>query len=176
MKLKLCRGQCSLELPLEAFTSTRAKRCKSCEIIHKMEQQKASRTRQIERLTTKKQKKQVVKSVRELQKQAQVVFNKWIRERDKDEPCISCHQIKDKYHAGHFVAQGFSGFLRYYENNCHKQCVGCNLFKRGNLLEYRESLVKKLGEKEVNWMWEHRHDTKKYTREELLEIIERYKL
>ncbi len=167
--------KCQQALPKSSFTSSRAWYCNNCVIIRKMEQQKDSRTRQIDRLTTKKQKTQVVKSKRELQKSLQVIFNKWIRERDKDLPCISCGKTVDKYHAGHFIAQGFSGFLRYNEDNCHKQCVGCNLFKRGNLLEYRIELVKKIGKDKVEWLEEHRKDTYQYSREELLELLEKYK-
>lgn len=176
MKLKLCRGQCELELPLEAFTSTRAKRCKNCTIIHKMEQQRASRTRQIERLKNKKQKKKVVLSISDLKKKAQRVFNKWIRERDAGEPCLACGKHSDKMDASHFIAQGSSGYLRYSEENVHSTCQSCNRFKGGNLLEYRANLIKKIGEDRVDWLWENRNITHKFTREELLEIIERYKL
>ena len=131
--------------------------------------------RAFNRLTTKKDKKQVVQSLGAIQKNVQSKFNAWIRERDKDLPCISCGQHKDNYHAGHFIAQGFSGFLKYNEDNCHKQCVGCNVFKRGNLLEYRDNLIKKIGQEKVDWLWNHRHDSHKYTREELSELIDRYK-
>lgn len=175
MKLKLCRGQCKLELPISAFTSTRAKRCKSCTIIYKMEQQKASRQRQIERLKNKKQKKKTVLSIADLKKKAQRVFNKWIRERDKDELCISCQGNCGKWDAGHFWSMGSKSALRYHPDNCHKQGVGCNRYKHGNLLEYRINLIKKIGQERVNWLDEHRNDTKSWTREELEELIERYK-
>jgi hypothetical protein len=175
MKLKKCQGNCELELPLAAFTSTRAKRCKSCTTIHKMEQQKASRQKQIERLKNKKPKTKTVKSIADLKKQAQRVFNAWIRKRDEDDPCISCQGNCGKWDAGHFWAMGSKGALRYHEDNCHKQGVGCNRFKHGNLLEYRINLIKKIGQDRVDWLDEHRNDTHKFTREELLSIIERYK-
>jgi len=55
----------------------------------------------------------------------------------------------------------------------HKQCVSCNRFKHGNLIEYRINLVKKIGIKKVEWLEEHRKDVKRWTREELEEILER---
>lgn len=174
MKTKFCKFQ-NHELPISEFTSTRAKYCISCTRLRLVELQNKRQQGYIERLQNKKQKTKVVSGLRQIQKQLQTVFNAWIRKRDKDLPCISCGQFKDKYHAGHFIAQGFSGFLRFNEDNCHKQCVGCNLFKRGNLLEYRIALVKKIGEERVKWLEDHRHDVKKWTREELLELLERYK-
>lgn len=108
-----------------------------------------------------------------LRKKAQTAFNKWIRERDKDLGCISCNGRVQ--HAGHFIAQGSSGMLRYHKDNVNGQCVSCNNFKHGNLLEYRIGLVGKIGEDRVQWLETSRNKTKKWSREELKEIIERYK-
>lgn len=174
MKSKHC-PECDQDLPRDQFNSTRAKFCNQCKRIRELKQANELRERTIRRLKTKKPKTKVLKSLRELQKRTQVVFNAWIRERDKDLPCISCGQHKDKYHAGHYIAQGFSGFLKYNEDNCNKQCVGCNLFKRGNLIEYRIALVKKIGQDRVEWLENNRHQVKKWTREELEELIARYK-
>lgn len=174
MNTKHC-SECNNDLPKSSFTSTRAKYCISCTKVVKMRQINAMQSRAIEKLKNKKPKKVLVKSLPQLKKQLQSAFNSWIRNRDKDLPCISCGQFKDKYHAGHFIAQGFSGFLRYNEDNCHKQCVGCNLFKRGNLLEYRIALIQKIGRAKVEWLEEHRKDVRKVTREELEELLNKYK-
>lgn len=173
MKTKDC-PKCELSLPLEAFTSTRAKYCKNCKIIRKMEQQKASRQRQIDRLSKKKQKTKGVIRVSDLKKKVQRVFNKWIRTRDAGLPCISCGKISDKVDAGHYIAQGSSGELRYNENNVHLQCTACNRFKHGNLIEYRIGLIEKIGENQVVLLEKMRNKTKKWTREELTELLERY--
>lgn len=66
---------------------------------------------------------------------------------------------------------GSSSFLRYHPDNVWSTCAGCNLFKRGNLIEYRIGLVAEIGEERVKWLEDHRHTLKKHTREELLEII-----
>jgi len=129
----------------------------------------------IERLKTKVKVKKLLPLPR-LKEKAQRVFNKWIRERDADLPCISCGKTDAKWHCGHYIPLGSSGVLRYNENNCNKQCNHCNMYKSGNLTEYRISLVKKIGEREVHTLEDLRHELKKWTREELEEIISKYKL
>ncbi len=79
-------------------------------------------------------------------------------------------------HAGHFIAQGASGALRFNEKNENGQCSQCNVWKRGNLILYRINLVKRIGEDEVKELESHIFDVKKWTRIELLDMIDEYKL
>lgn len=161
---------CQQNLPKEMFTSTRAKRCNNCKLIHQLTLRQEMTQRALERSKTKKQKTKTILSISELKKQVQKLANKVARERDKDLPCISCQGDCGLPNGGHFVAQGSSGALRYNLDNIHKQGVGCNKWNHGNLLEYRINLVKKIGVKKVEWLEEHRHDVKKWTREELLDL------
>ncbi len=57
MKTKHC-PLCNLDLPKDAFTSTRAKYCKNCTRIRQLEQQKEMQQRAFERVKAKKQKKE----------------------------------------------------------------------------------------------------------------------
>lgn len=102
-------------------------------------------------------------------------FNKFIRLRDKDYPCISCGTFKPhiKYDAGHFWAAGNYSFLRFHEDNVHKQCSrNCNKEKHGNVGEYRVNLIRKIGPERVQWLDDHRHDVFVYDQEEVrLKII-----
>ena len=108
-------------------------------------------------------------------KEAQVAFNAYIRERDKNEPCISCGKpLKDKYDAGHFIASTYKVHT-FNEDNVHAQCVTCNQYKHGNLLEYRDRLIQKVGYSAVRWMEMTKHQEYKPTRERLREIKEYYK-
>lgn len=114
-----------------------------------------------------------------LLEKAQKVFNEWIRERDISEPCISCGYISDgknsrQWHAGHYRPAGQNSALRFNELNVHKQCSICNNYKSGNLVAYRENLIRKIGLEEVERL-ETEKTTKKWTVEELHEIIETYK-
>lgn len=175
MKLKLC-PKCKESLPLASFTSARAKYCRKCLVIRKLEQRNAMTQRSLDRSRVKKQKTVTVASIPELKKTAQKYFNKYIRLRDRDLPCISCGKIAvSGWEAGHFWNQGMNGIIRYHEDNVNKQCTSCNRFGHGNLLNYRLNLVKKIGRERVEWLDNNHTGSKKYTREELEEIISKYK-
>jgi gamma-glutamylcyclotransferase (GGCT)/AIG2-like uncharacterized protein YtfP len=47
--------------------------------------------------------------------------------------------------AGHFYNAGHYPGLRFDEDNVHGQCIHCNNFLSGNLIEYRDNLVMKIG-------------------------------
>jgi len=115
-------------------------------------------------------------SVAELKKKAQSVFNKWIRKRDKGKPCISCGSGKPE-HAGHFYSAGHHNHLRFNEDNCHLQCIRCNYFLSGNLINYRIGLIKKIGIVKVTELdliaaIKRAHKDDRFS---LIEIIEKYK-
>jgi hypothetical protein len=91
-----------------------------------------------------------------LEKLAEKHFNAFIRWRDSQEikggfVCISCRELKpvEAMHAGHFFSAGHYPILRFDEKNVHAQCHRCNTFLHGNLIHYREGLVRKLGMLEV---------------------------
>ena len=110
-----------------------------------------------------------------LKKKAQDVFNKWIRERDKDSGCISCGAIGSQ--AGHYFSSGHYSSLTVSEINVNLQCTRCNMFLHGNLIHYRQGLIKKYGEKKIIQLEEDsRYGIKKYSRQELEEIIMKYKI
>lgn len=111
-----------------------------------------------------------------LKKIAQKVCNTYIRLRDKDEPCISCgyNGNERQWHAGHYKPSGGFSALRFSELNIHKQCSICNNHLSGNLVLYRENLIKKIGIKEVEKL-ELCSATKRYSVEELQEIAKYYK-
>ena len=124
----------------------------------------------------KRQFKKDNETVQELMKRAQKVFNEYIRLRDKGKPCISCNgKLGAKYDAGHYVSSGSSKALTFDENNVHAQCVACNQHKHGNLISYREGLIERIGLVWVQHLELRRHDSIKYTRNELQQIITEYK-
>lgn len=119
-------------------------------------------------------------SLPELLKLAEIVFNKWIRNRDTDEHgrfiCISCGKRKDatEMDAGHYYPKTCS-FLRFNENNVHGECQSCNRFHNDHLDAYAQNLIKKIGVVEVARLQCSFRNEKKWDREELLEIIKKYK-
>ena len=80
----------------------------------------------------------------DLKKLARGVFQKWVRLRDKDLPCISCGTFTSEiFHAGHFYpATPYTGMI-FDEQNTHRQCVHCNVYLHGNLINYRIGLIKR---------------------------------
>lgn len=111
-----------------------------------------------------------------LKELAQKIFNTYIRMRDKDLPCVSCGTTNDiLYQAGHYKPAGGYSYLRFDENNVHKQCVRCNCNLSGNLIPYREALIKKIGIEEVERL-EQPNQIKTWTVEEYQEIITTYRL
>ena len=102
-----------------------------------------------ERRETRKQKLAAKPRAKWLE-EAQTVFNKWVRLRDKDLKCVSCGVAKTvQWHAGHYRPVGGYPHLRFDENNVHKQCSRCNDRLSGNLQAYREVLIGRIGIEEV---------------------------
>jgi hypothetical protein len=108
-------------------------------------------------------------------KLAQQVFNKYIRLRDAGNLCISCQKKPLKENAGHFYNANNHWSVRFDERNVHLQCEHCNTFLSGNLIYYRENLLKKIGIEEFENLSAEAMKTRKYTIEELKEIIATYK-
>ena len=116
-----------------------------------------------------------LETVQDIVKAAQLVFNKYIRERDKNEPCISCKQKPKKVNAGHFWNANNHWNVRFDEDNVHVQCERCNSYLSGNLLEYRTNLLIKIGAERFKQLEARARLTRKFTKDELKEIIKTYK-
>jgi hypothetical protein len=107
-------------------------------------------------------------------REAQAAFNRYIRLRDHDKPCISCgRQHQGQWHAGHYRSVGACPELRFMELNVHKQCAPCNDHLSGNIVEYRRGLIERIGIDQVEWL-EGNHEAKKYTIEEIKAIKAEY--
>jgi hypothetical protein len=124
---------------------------------------------------TKKRMKADLETVQDIVKAAQMVFNKYIRERDKDELCISCKQKPKKENAGHFYNANNHWNVRFDEDNVHLQCERCNSFLSGNLIEYRANLITKIGQERFYQLESRARITRKFTKDELKELIKKYK-
>tara|TARA_R110000868_G_scaffold296267_1_gene556496 strand:- start:269 stop:820 length:552 start_codon:yes stop_codon:yes gene_type:complete len=112
----------------------------------------------------------------ELLKIAQVTFNTYIRLRDKHLPCISCGSIADiQQHAGHYFSVGAYPALRFNEDNVNKQCVQCNNFLHGNLLDYDRALKVKIGLERYNQLYALKTSIFKPSAIEINDLIEVYK-
>ena len=118
------------------------------------------------------------KSLPELKKTAQKLFNEYVRLRDKDKPCISCGQPKP-LQAGHYYAvKGYDG-LRYNEDNVHGECAGCNCFDESHLIGYGGYLILRIGLDRLTALGkaaaEYKKHGYKWSRSDLEEIIDKYR-
>lgn len=115
----------------------------------------------------RKQDKERIKTRSDWVKETQAAFNAFIRQRDIDQPCISCQRHHSgQYHAGHYKTTAAAPELRFNELNCHKQCAPCNDHLSGNLINYRINLINKIGLDRVEWL-EGPHEPKKYSIDDL---------
>jgi hypothetical protein len=81
-----------------------------------------------------------------LKKAAQAAVNKLCRLLDQGRPCISCGRPDGgalKVNAGHYKSRGANSGLRFDLRNLHQQCVVCNLYQSGNVIGYREGIIKR---------------------------------
>jgi hypothetical protein len=105
----------------------------------------------------------------------QIVFNKYIRERDKDLPCISCKRFNvEEFHAGHYIASTYQ-YHRFNEDNVNKQCSYCNTHLRGALIDYRVNLIEKIGLERVEYLENTKHMMFELTINDLKDLIIKYK-
>lgn len=85
----------------------------------------------VERATDRQRKRDLMR-LAEFRAEAQEAFNKFIRARDADKPCVSCNETNPpitpggQWDAGHFLGRGAYPELALNEDNCHKQCKVCN--------------------------------------------------
>lgn len=125
-----------------------------------------------------KQMKTDSRSLIELRNLARISFQIYIRERDKDLPCISCDKSYAKWDAGHyFKAEIYTGLI-FHEDNVHKQCSYCNLQLAGNLIEYRKGLLIRIGSEKLNELENLSISSRlyKFEKQELIDLAKNYKL
>lgn len=167
-KCKQCGERFERVRPLQAVC------CYTCAIEYSKQQRekKAKKEWNIE----KKKIKESLKTKKDYEKELQIIFNSYIRERDKNKKCISCGEyVRGKTDAGHFYPVGSYKNLRFDEDNCHSQCVHCNRHKHGNLTEYRFGLEKRIGLDRLEALDQRRLEVRKYTIPELIELKVIYK-
>lgn len=124
---------------------------------------------------TKTRMKNDLKTTQDWLKEAQTIFNKFIRYRDEGLLCISCENIPKKKNAGHYFSSGGHSNVRFDEDNVHLQCEHCNTFLSGNLLNYQIGIEKRIGAKKLIELQGKAYIEKRYSIEELKEIIRIYK-
>lgn len=139
------RAFCSMDC-LSAWGKTEAAR-----LVLKKASEKAKRKKD-------REDKEKIKSRSEWLSEAQNEFNKYVRLRDKDHPCISCGSWEDEnvrggmFDCGHYRSRGAAPQLRFHLWNAHKQCVKCNRYLSGNVVEFRRGLEVRIGKEKLDYI------------------------
>lgn len=139
--------------------------------------QKALKHQEKKATTARKEK---LKTKGDHTREAQQVFNQYIRERDKlaGYPCISSGQPLDwspnQTDAGHYRSVGSAPHLRFDERNCHAQRKSDNRFLSGNAVSYRLGLIDRIGLQAVEEL-EADQEPRRYTIEDLQAIKALYR-
>lgn len=161
LKVRWCCPDCGAKFAMKVYKRQREKNAK--DIIKKEKK----------RLQTRKMR---LKTRADWLRDAQKVFNEYIRLRDADKPCISCGRYHTgQWHAGHYRSVGAAPELRFNEDNVHKQCQPCNTHKSGNAVEYRISLIRKIGVERVEFLERKDHPPLKLDVDEIKALIKTYK-
>jgi len=110
--------------------------------------------------------------MRVLKRKAWKIFSEWIRKRDKYK-CFTCSKqlTPQNSNAGHYIHKDCMDFN---EKNINCQCVFCNSFKHGNLIEYGIRLEKKYGYGILQTLKREGDQIKKFKKSELEQIIKKY--
>lgn len=143
------------------------------------EAKKARAAAKGERAETRRR-KEAIKTIPDLIKEAQHAFNAYIRERDRDQPCICCGRslgdgdVGGAFDAGHYRSTGSASHLRFNEHNCHAQRKQCNRYGAGRAVDYRIGLIGRIGLEAVEAL-EAQNVPHKWTREELIQIRDTYR-
>ena len=94
------------------------------------------------------------KTSAQLKKELDKYFSLFIRLRDTKNGYGNCYTCGKRIHykeghCGHFIPRNIL-ITRWNESNCKIQCVGCNIFGNGKILDFEDRLVKEIGRKEVD--------------------------
>ena len=120
--------------------------------------------------------KLAMKSLPYLKKKAQDTVNDNIRSRDYGGNCIYCgNPLGEFYHAGHFFSTGAHPSVRFDEDNVHGQCIRCNNFLHGNLANYKENLISKIGPERFQALEKRSNETVQRKKLDYIDVILKYK-
>lgn len=124
-------------------------------------------------------KKKKLKSISSLKKKAWKNFSQFIRTKGMDRfgrnVCVTCHKVLPwkSLQAGHFI-DGRCNSILFEEMGVHPQCLVCNIFKKGNKIEYYDFMLKKYGQEKIDYLRKLAEVTMQFRRADLEEIIKKY--
>ena len=119
------------------------------------------------------------KGMKALKKRVWSEFSKVVRMADADEngycTCFTCGCRKHykEMQCGHMVAGRTNSIL--FDESCRVQCYACNCCKNGNQGIFVLKMVDEMGRDYVDDVFRRSKKTKKFTEDELKELLETFK-
>jgi hypothetical protein len=116
------------------------------------------------------------KSLKTIKKKAWTVFSEYIRKKyatkDGYVDCVTCNRVLpwNQMQAGHFI-DGRNNTVLFCETGVHPQCMRCNIFLKGNKIEYYKFMQKNFGEEMIDELRFRAKQTKFYTTDQLEDMI-----
>lgn len=174
LKPKKCRCGCGATFePRNSFQIAATPECAL--VLARKQREKTERNIAQARRKADRVAREKLKTRSDWQREAQTAVNAYVRERDRDKPCISCGRYhQGQWHAGHYLSRGAHPELALEPLNIHKQCAPCNTHLSGNQVRYRQGLIERLGIEVVDWL-EGPHEPKRHTAEELRAIRDEFR-
>ncbi len=120
------------------------------------------------------------KSLRQLKDQCWKLFSEYIRRKDADEGGTNeCYTCKKLFHwrelqCGHFVP-GRTNSVLFDVRVVRPQCARCNIWLGGNYANFTLRLLDEVGREQVDELLALKHQTLKYTKSDIQDLIEKYK-
>ena len=90
-----------------------------------------------------------------LQAKADKAMSVYIRMKHADEhgycKCVSCGRIYrwQEVDCGHFIPRSRGASIRWVEENCHPECIGCNRFSHSHLINYTLYMIDMYGREKI---------------------------
>lgn len=175
VKQKKCKQCNSLFTPFNSMQKVCGAQCAQAFAVSEREKKEAKAKNDEVKRVRQKLKQLSMKDKPTARRAARKEFNAYIRERDRNLPCVSCgRHHHGQYHAGHYKPKGKNPELEFCEINVWKQCSVCNNHLSGNLVNYRAELINRIGIEKVEWL-EGPHEPKNYTADDYWQVRDKYK-
>lgn len=178
-KMRTCKCGCRQKfMPRNSLQVAATPEC-ALVIARKKREKDEAQAKKVERKATREAKEKL-KTRRDYMKEAQIAFNAYIRERDKNQRCICCDQplqsgsVGGEYDCGHYRSVGSAPHLRFDERNAHGQRKQCNRYGAGRAVDYRIGLIRRLGVEAVEAL-EADNEPRKWSIDDLKRIRDEYR-
>lgn len=122
-------------------------------------------------------KKSIASLVNDAAKSAQLLVRVKAADNDGNVQCVTCGVIRhyrDRMQGGHFIGRKWLA-TKLLEENIHPQCACCNGPLKGNMIQYTLFMIDTYGTEFVEELERLKHESRKYYRDEVLEIIKETK-